>query len=261
MRVLMIGDVVGRPGRQAVRDLLPALRDELDLDFVVANGENSAGWAGITRKTLDSLLHSGVDVVTSGNHVYRYPETLPLLDERRDVLIRPANHSRNAPGAGFVVREDRRGRRVGVVNLQGRVFMDPSDDPFAAAEAILDGLEGDTDTILVDFHAEATSEKVAMGWFLDGHVSVVAGTHTHVPTADARILPQGTAYISDLGMTGPHDSCLGVETHIILKRFRAGLPQRFDVAKEDVRLQAVVVDVDTGTGLARSIGRIERELP
>ena len=261
MRVLLIGDVVGRPGREAVRELLPGLRDELDLDFVVANGENSAGWAGITRKTLDGLLRSGVDVVTSGNHVYRYPEVLPLLDSRRDCLIRPANHSRRAPGVGSVVREDRRGRRIGVVNLQGRVFMDPSDDPFAAVEAMLDELTGDTDAILVDFHAEATSEKVAMGWFLDGQVAVVAGTHTHVPTADARILPGGTAHVTDIGMTGPHDSCLGVETHIILKRFRTGLPQRFDVAKGDVRLQAVLVSLDPQTGLARSIERIERKLP
>ncbi len=257
----MIGDVVGRPGRTAVRDLVPGLRDELDIDFVVANGENSAGWAGITRKTLDGLLRAGVDVVTSGNHIYRYPEVLPLLDARRDRLIRPANHSGLAPGAGLVVREDRSGRRVGVINLQGRVFMDPADDPFAAVERLLAERAAGVDVILVDFHAEATSEKVAMGWFLDGKVGVVAGTHTHVPTADARVLPGGTAHVSDIGMTGPHDSCLGVETEIILKRFRTGLPQRFDVAKGNVRLQAVLVDLDPESGLARSIERVERKLP
>lgn len=261
MRVLCIGDVVGRPGRAAVRELVPGLRDELDLDFVVVNGENSAGWAGITRKTLDGLLRSGVDVVTSGNHVYRYPEVIPLLESRRDELIRPANHSGLAPGAGSLVREDRKGRRVGVINLQGRVFMDPSDDPFAAAERLVDELTGSVDIILVDFHAEATSEKVAMGWFLDGRVSAVVGTHTHVPTADARVLPRGTAHVTDIGMTGPHDSCLGVETAIILKRFTTGMPQRFDVAKGNVRLQSVLITLDPSTGLALSIERVERKLP
>jgi metallophosphoesterase (TIGR00282 family) len=199
-----------------------------------------------------------VDVVTSGNHVYRYAEALPLLDARRDRLLRPANHHGRAPGAGAVVSEDNAGRRIAVLNLVGRVFMDPADDPFAAVEALLESVRDEAGVVLVDFHAEATSEKVAMGWFLDGAVSVVAGTHTHVPTADARILPRGTAYVTDIGMTGPHDSCLGVQTEIILKRFRTGLPQRFDVAKNDVRLQSVLVTLDDDTGRAQSVERVER---
>ena len=260
MRVLLIGDVVGRPGRRAVREILPGLRSELELDFVVVNGENCAGGAGITRKTLDDLLRSGADVVTTGNHVYRHAEVVPLLEARRDCLIRPANHSAGAPGTGMTIREDRQGRRVGVVNLQGRVFMAPAEDPFAAAEAALQTLKDRVDCVLVDFHAEATSEKQAMGWFLDGRVAVMAGTHTHVPTADLRVLPKGTAYVTDIGMTGPHDSCLGVETRIILKKFTTGLPQRFEVASGDVRMQAVFVELDPGTGLACSIERLERTL-
>jgi 2',3'-cyclic-nucleotide 2'-phosphodiesterase len=260
VKVLLIGDVVGRPGRRALRELLPGLRLEFGLDFVVANGENSAGGTGITRRTLEDILQSGVDVVTTGNHVYRHAEALALLESRSDRLLRPLNHSAGAPGTGVVVREDREGRRVGVINLQGRIFMPPGEDPFAAAEKAVSELAGRADVVLVDLHGEATSEKQAMGWFLDGKVAVMVGTHTHVPTADARVLPQGTAYVTDLGMTGPHDSCLGVKKEIIVRKFCTGLPQRFDVAKGDIRLQGVVAEIDAATGLARSIERVERTL-
>lgn len=262
MKVLLLGDVVGRPGRRLVREIVPGLRRELGLDFVVANGENAAGGVGITPRTFEDLVESGVDVVTTGNHVYRHRSVLPLLGSAEDRILRPANHSPAAPGRGFTVRPDAAGRRVAVVNLQGRVFMNPpAEDPFAAADEILRRLAGEAEAVLVDFHAEATSEKQAIGWYLDGRVAAVAGTHTHVPTADARVLPGGTAYVTDVGMTGPHDSCLGVRKEIILEKFRTGLPVRFEVASENLLLQGLFVTVDEGRGLATSAGRLERTLP
>jgi hypothetical protein len=256
----MLGDVVGRPGRQALRGCLPRLREEREVDFVVANGENVAGGAGITPKTFEEILAAGVDLVTSGNHIYRQRDVLPLLSSCEDRLLRPANYAARAAGRGYSIRPDRGGRRVGVLNLQGRVFMAPSEDPFEAADRIVSELAGETDVILVDFHGEATSEKKAMGYYLDGRVAAVVGTHTHVPTADARVLPKGTGYVTDLGMTGPHESCLGVQSEIVLRKFLTGMPVRFDVASGDVRMQGLLVEVDPATGLATRVERIDRKL-
>jgi len=261
MRVLMLGDVVGRPGRRVIREHLGPLREERGIDFVVANGENAAGGAGITVKTLNDLLASGVDVVTTGNHVYRQRDVLNVFKSDEDRLLRPANFSARSAGNGQVVREDAAGRRIAVVNLQSRVFMGPSEDPFAAADEIVTELTSRSDVILVDLHGEATSEKKAMGYFLDGRVAAVVGTHTHVPTADACVLPGGTAYVTDLGMCGPHDSCLGVEKEIVIRKFVTGMPARFTVASGDVRMQGLLVDVDPGTGRATGVERIETCLP
>jgi metallophosphoesterase (TIGR00282 family) len=261
MRVLMLGDVVGRPGRRVLEKLLPIFRVERQIDFVVANGENSAGGAGITPKVFQKLLSFGVDVVTSGNHIYRQREILGLLGAGEERLIRPANYPPRAAGRGMTVKEDATGRRVGVLNLQGRVYMAPTEDPFATAEAMIEELFAQADVILVDVHGEATSEKQAMGHFLDGRVAAVVGTHTHVPTADAKILNGGTAYVTDLGMCGPHDSCLGVQKEIIVRKFLTGMPARFEVAEGDVRMQGVIVEVDERTGLAASIERVDEALP
>ncbi len=212
-------------------------------------------------KTFRELIEIGVDVVTTGNHVYRQRDILSLLSSEEDRIVRPANYSPRSAGRGYTIREDAAGRRVGVVNLQGRVFMQPTEDPFAVAEELVGKLEGETDVILVDFHGEATSEKQAMGWLLDGRVAVVAGTHTHVPTADAKVLPNGTAYVTDLGMTGPHDSCLGVEKGIILKKFLTGMPARFTVATGDTRMQGLLIDLHDGTLKATGVERIDSCLP
>lgn len=256
----MIGDVVGRPGRKALKEGVPALREEHGIDFVVANGENSAGGAGITQKTFAEMIGAGVDVITSGNHIYRQRDVMNLLGGDEDRIVRPANYADRAAGRGHTIRPDAAGRRVGVLNLQGRVFMAPTEDPFELADALVTKLAKEADLVLVDFHGEATSEKKAMGWFLDGRVGAVVGTHTHVPTADATVLPKGTAYVTDLGMTGPHASCLGVRTEIVLKKFLTGMPVRFDVAEEDVRLQGLLIEIDDSTGLARSVLRVDRAL-
>ncbi|MEN8148814.1 MAG: TIGR00282 family metallophosphoesterase [Planctomycetota bacterium] len=261
MRILMLGDVVGRPGRRVVREMLRPLREELGIDFVVANGENAAGGTGITTKTFNDLTGSGVDVITTGNHVYRQRDVLNIFNSDEDRLLRPANFSGRPAGRGTVIREDRAGRRVGVINLQSRVFMGPSEDPFEAADRLVTELTPECDVILVDLHGEATSEKEAMGYFLEGRVAAMAGTHTHVPTADACVLPGGTAYITDLGMCGPHDSCLGVTKEIVIRKFVTGMPARFTVASGDVRMQGLLFDVDPATGLATSAERLERRLP
>ena len=258
MRVLMLGDVVGRPGRRVIRETLRPLREELGIDFVVANGENSAGGVGITTKTFNDLTGAGVDVVTTGNHVYRQRDVLNLFKTEEDRLLRPANFTGSPAGRGTVIRQDREGRRVGVINLQSRVFMGPSEDPFAAADELVTELTPECDLILVDLHGEATSEKKAMGYFLEGRVAAVVGTHTHVPTADACVLPGGTAYLTDLGMCGPHDSCLGVMKEIVVRKFVTGMPERFTVAAEDVRMQGLLFDVDPATGRATSAERFER---
>jgi metallophosphoesterase (TIGR00282 family) len=257
MRVLMIGDVVGRPGRRIIGERLPALRRERGIDFVVANGENVAGGAGITPKTFQELVSAGVDVVTTGNHVFKQRDVLPLLRSDDDRIVRPANYSPMAAGRGLTVRETGSGVRVGVLNLQGRVFMPPSEDPFAAADEAVQELAGRSDLVLVDFHGEATSEKKALGYFLDGRVAAVVGTHTHVPTADETVLPNGTAYVTDLGMTDPHDSCLGVEKEIVLRKLRTGMPERFHVAKTDVRLQGLLVEIAGAEGRATAVERID----
>jgi metallophosphoesterase (TIGR00282 family) len=258
MRILMLGDVVGRPGRRVIREFLPSMREERAIDFVVANGENAAGGAGITTKTFKELLSHGVDVVTTGNHVYRQRDVLNIFESDEDRLIRPANFSDRSAGTGFTVREDGQGRRIGVVNVQTRVFMGPSEDPFAAADRITEELTGRTDLILFDVHGEATSEKKAMGYFLDGRVAAVVGTHTHVPTADECVLPGGTAYITDLGMNGPHDSCLGVDKDIIIRKFLTGMPARFNVATGDPRMQGLLIDLDDESLKAVAVERIDR---
>jgi len=261
MRVLMLGDVVGRPGRRVIRETLRPLRRELGIDFVVANGENVAGGAGITTKTFNDLTGSGVDVVTTGNHVYRQRDVMKIFESDEDRVLRPANFSDRSAGAGTVIRKDGSGRRIGVLNLQGRVFMGPSEDPFAVADRLVTELTAESDLILVDLHGEATSEKKAMGYFLDGRVAAVVGTHTHVPTADACVLAGGTAYITDLGMCGPQDSCLGVHKETVIQRFLTGMPARFSVATDDVRMQGLLIDIDPETRRATAVERLERSLP
>ena len=261
MRILFIGDIVGKPGRRAIATLVPKLRQERGLDFVIANGENSAHGAGLTASTVDALLSSGVDVVTSGDHIWDQKEIYEvLLQEPR--LLRPLNYPSSAPGKGSTViqcdgHSASAGKpAVGVINLMGRVFMPNTDCPFRAAEAEVARLRTQTNVIIVDMHAEATSEKIAMGRFLDGKVSAVVGTHTHVATADEQILPKGTAYISDVGMCGPHDSVLGRDVETVLKRFLTQMPQKMEVAEGAVALCGVIMDVDEISGHARSIERI-----
>jgi hypothetical protein len=256
MRILFIGDVFGRTGRDLVRQGLPALAARYAVDAVIANVENAASGAGITRETGDALLKAGVDVMTTGNHVWDKREALAYIGvEPR--LLRPVNMSPAAPGRGAFVARLAGGRPIGVINAMGRVFMPPVDNPFDAVTAAVDRLSRECRVIVVDMHAEATAEKIAMGWHLDGRVAAVVGTHTHVQTADARVLPAGTAYITDVGMTGPHDSIIGMERAEILARFVTGLPARMEPAAGNPRLQAVLIDADEHTGLARDIERVD----
>jgi metallophosphoesterase (TIGR00282 family) len=256
MRLLFVGDVVGRPGREIVRDRLRTLASELRADLVVVNAENAAGGVGITPATAKELFRAGADVLTGGNHSWDKREILPFIEEC-PTLLRPANFPEGTPGRGACIVTTTGGVRVGIVNIQGRVFLHNLDDPFAVVNRVLDGLAGQVEVILVDFHAEATSEKIAMGWHLDGRVAAVVGTHTHVPTADSRVLPGGTAYITDVGMTGPYDGVIGVRKEEVLERFMTQRPVRYSVAEGDVRLAGVVVDCDPSTGFARSIERVE----
>jgi hypothetical protein len=256
MRILFIGDVFGRTGRDLVRQGVPVIIGRYAVDAVVANVENAASGAGITRETGDALLKTGIDVMTTGNHVWDRREALAYIGvEPR--LLRPLNMSPAAPGRGAFVARLADGRPFGVVNAMGRVFMPPVDNPFDAVAAAVDRLSRECRVILVDMHAEATAEKIAMGWHLDGRVAAVVGTHTHVQTADARVLPGGTAYITDVGMTGPHDSIIGMERAGILARFVTGLPAKMEPAEANPRLQAVVIEADDRTGLAREIIRLD----
>jgi metallophosphoesterase (TIGR00282 family) len=251
MNLLFIGDLVGRPGRDLVRAGLGGLVGRHDIDLVIVNGENVAGGNGITREIGDGLFAQGVDVITSGNHIWDKREVLDYIAvEPR--LLRPANYP-DAPGRGSYVARTASGRSVGVLNVMGRVHLANIDDPFRTARREVDALRERTPIIFVDFHAEATSEKIAMGWFLDGSVTAVVGTHTHVQTSDGRVLPGGTAYLTDVGMTGPHDGVIGVEKGPVIQRFLTGLPARFETASGDPRLHAVVVDADEATGKARRI--------
>ena len=253
---MMVGDVVGKVGRLAVQEWLPILKEQHEVDFIVVNGENSAAGIGITPDIASGLLgRDGVDVVTLGNHAWGKREIYPYLDQQPR-LLRPANYPPGSPGSGFGVYE-RSGFTVGVVSIQGRTFMEPVDDPFRVIDEILLTLSRKTRIIFIDFHAEATSEKQAFGWYLDGRVSAVVGTHTHVQTADERILPQGTAYLTDVGMTGPVDSIIGMRKDIVIPRFTSGLPARFEVADGDSQLNAVLVDIDVETGSALMIQRIQ----
>ncbi len=259
MKALLIGDIVGRPGRAVVERWVVALREALGIDLVVANCENAAGGAGITSPIADALFRAGIDVLTSGNHVWRKKEAYELLklDHR---VVRPANYPDGAPGTGATVIETLAGQKVGILNLQGRVFMEPVDCPFRTATRELERLRLISSVIIVDMHAEATSEKVAMGWFLDGKVSCVFGTHTHIPTADERILPNGTAFLTDVGMTGPYDSVIGRRTDQILERFLSGLPTKSEVAEGNVQLRGLLVEIDVNTGKATSVERLTRVL-
>jgi len=254
LRILLVGDVIGRPGRRVVKALLPQLRAEYDLDLVVANGENAAGGLGLTTATAKELFQAGVDVITSGNHIWDQKEIVPCLDSE-PAILRPLNYPPGVPGHGVWRDND-----VMVVNLVGRVFMGNFDCPFRAIDELLNGLEDDPPAIVVDVHAEATSEKIALGWHLDGRVSAVLGTHTHVGTIDARILPRGTAYISDVGMTGPRDSVIGDEKEAVIRRFLTQTPARFPVvSKGPVMFNSVLVELDR-SGRAVSIERLDREL-
>jgi len=256
MRVLILGDVVGRPGRRAIRDLVPSLAQKEKIDLVIANAENAAGGMGVDVKSAEELFGAGVHVLTSGNHIWKKKEIYSYL-ESRTLLIRPANYPKGAPGRGWVEWEGAGGRRALIINLQGRVFMPGNiDDPFRCVDAILKERAGFSRVVIVDMHAEATSEKCAMGWFLDGRVSAVYGTHTHVQTADERILPRGAAYITDLGMCGPADSVIGIERELVIEGFLSQLPRRFEVAKENVFLQGIVLEVDETTGKALEIRRL-----
>lgn len=254
-RLLFIGDVVGRPGRDLVRHGLPAIVDCHQVDLVIANVENAAAGNGITREIGDQLLDYGIDVMTSGNHIWDRKEAFDYIGAEPR-LLRPANYPAGAPGSGSYVSRTRDGQSVGVINVMGRVFMLNIDDPFAAVRREIAAMRERTRLIFVDFHAEATSEKIAMGWHVDGLVTAIVGTHTHVQTADERVLPKGTAYLTDVGMTGPHDSVIGVEVEAALGRFLTGMPVRFETASGNPRLNAVLIDADEATGRAVDIERL-----
>lgn len=252
---LFIADIVGKPGRRVVSQLVPELRREYAIDLCVANCENASAGRGITIKTANALFSYGIDILTSGNHVWDRKEILPFL-EKNPNMLRPANYPPGALGSGALVYHLSTGFPVGILNLQGRVFMREIDCPFRVAKKHIEELQRETRVVFVDFHAEATSEKVAMGWYLDGEVSAVIGTHTHVQTADERILPMGTAYITDVGMTGPHDSIIGIEKDAVLDRFLTQMPTRFTPAEENLKFCGVVIRVDARTGKAVHVQRL-----
>ncbi len=260
MKVLFIGDIVARPGRRAVKLGLPDLVNKLKIDFVIANAENAAGGFGITRAVCEEIFSTGVDVITSGNHVWDKKEAVTYIPKENRVL-RPANYPREVPGEGSIVMKTSGGEKVGVLNLSGRVFMQPLDCPFKAAEREVAELKEQTSVIIVDFHGEATSEKSALGWYLDGKVSAVLGTHTHVQTADEKILPRGTAFITDAGMTGPVDSIIGVRKDQIINKFLTQIPTRFETARGETMLSCVVLDINAKTGLSTDIQRLQIRFP
>ena len=258
MRVLFVGDICGKPGRAGLAAAMPELRSRHSPDLVVANGENAAGGVGITEKTARGIFDAGVDVITTGNHVYKHREVYDYLDHE-DRIVRPANYPLANPGRGHTVVEAA-GRKVAVVNLSGAVYLTVARSPFAEADRLTEQLASEADVVIVDFHAEVTSEKVAMGWHLDGRVAAVLGTHTHVPTADARVLPGGTAHVSDVGMTGSRNGILGARRDQVLERFRTQMPVRFDGAEGDVWINAVSLEVDD-RGLASSIEQVLMPAP
>ena len=259
MNILFIGDIVGSPGREAVKKLLPELKKEYNLDFIIANAENAAGGSGITPKVAQELFDAGIAVLTSGDHVWKKREIFEIIQQEERIL-RPLNFPTGAPGRGWGVFKTSGNLNIGVMNVQGRVFMQALECPFRTTREAQEKLSQNTKIIIVDIHAEATSEKVALGWYLDGAVSAVLGTHTHIQTADERILPAGTAYITDVGMTGAIDSVIGRKIEDVLERFVTCVPTRLEVAKENVQLQGVVLDIDEQTGKARSIVRIQKKL-
>jgi hypothetical protein len=255
MKILFIGDIVGSPGRQIVIDRLGDIVESLKIDLVLANGENAASGFGITPRLAEQLFAAGIEVLTGGNHIWDRKEILDYIPQHPR-LLRPANFPEVNPGAGLYVGAARNGVPYAVLNLQGRVFMAANDCPFRAADRELARIPADVRVIFVDIHAETTSEKEAMGWYLDGRVSAVIGTHTHVATADEHILPRGTAYQTDVGMTGPHDGVIGMDRAAILRRFLDGQPARFEVASGDIQMNASLIDVDETTGRARGIERV-----
>lgn len=254
MRILFLGDVVGKPARLYLKELLPTLRKSVDLDVIIANGENAAGGSSLTNETAKDLFSAGIDILTTGDHIFKKQEARQVL-ETMDV-VRPLNYGDLAVGRGFLIKEIN-GKKIGVINLLGRVFMQPVDCPFRAIKEILEDVKSKAKIILVDVHAEATSEKLALGYFLSGKVSAIVGTHTHIPTADERIIDNFTAYITDVGMTGSFDSILGREKHQIIERFVTNMPVRFNLAEGDVRVQGVIIDIEDETGKALSIKRVE----
>lgn len=258
LRCLLIGDIIGKPGRRAVAQLLPELRAEHELDLVVANAENVAAGMGVTPNLAEELLGMGIDVLTSGNHIWDKREIYDYLETDRP-LLRPINYPDEAPGRGWLIHHLPDGDQVAVINAMGRVFMNQLDSPFVALDRLLDESAVELPPIrILDFHCEITSEKNAMGWYLDGRVSAVVGTHTHVPTADARVLPKGTAFISDIGMTGPRDSIIGMSVPTVLPRFLRHLPTRFTVAEGPVSFNAVLIEAERSTGRARFIELLQR---
>ncbi len=257
MKILFIGDIVGNPGRTATTKFLEEHQHEYD--FIVANGENAAGGKGLTFDIVDQLLASGVSAITTGNHVWDNKDIFGFI-ETTPQLIRPANYPTEVAGRGVTIVDSADGQtKLGVINLAGQIFMNPYTNPFHALDTILPEIKAETPYILLDFHAEATSEKIAMGWHTDGRVGAVIGTHTHVPTADARILPQGTAYITDVGMTGPYDSVIGTRIDLVLERFLTMMPTRFAVAKDNIKLCGAEIELDENTGLARSIVPLQQQ--
>jgi len=259
IKVLVIGDIVGRPGREACSKLIPKLKDRYGVDLVVANGENVAGGSSITHDTARELFESGADVITTGDHIFRKKEGIALVQEN-PLVLRPLNYPKGTPGNGSVVVTTKTGVKVGIINLMGRVFIQNLDCPFQAVESAIKSMKSQTKIILVDLHAEATSEKVAMSWFVDGEVSAIYGTHTHVQTSDETILPKGTAYITDIGMTGPFRSVIGRDIEQVLYRFKTQMPGPMEVASEDIRLSGALIEIDAETGQAKSIQRIHEKL-
>lgn len=261
VKVLFVGDVFGSPGRRVVREHLPHVIEERQVDLVIVNAENSAGGFGLTAPISEELFDLGAHVLTTGNHVWDKREIIDYLGsvpadshDRPRRVIRPANFPAGTPGHGLYEGRLASGVAYAVINLQGRVFMQSNDDPFRTADRLLSGVRAKV--VLVDFHAEATSEKVAMGWYLDGRVTAVLGTHTHVPTADERVLPNGTAYQTDVGMSGPYDSVIGVEKELVLQRFLTGMPGKFEAARGDARMCALLIDCDSATGRASAVKRL-----
>jgi len=254
----MIGDIVGRPGRTIIREKLLNIKNKYEADFVIANGENAAGGNGITEKIAQELFISGIDFLTMGNHIWDNKDVFNFI-ETENRMIRPANYPSTAPGKGYQIVQTGKGM-IGILNISGRTFMPPLDCPFRTADEIIQKISRVTNIIIVDFHAEATSEKIAMGWYLDGKVTLVAGTHTHVQTADEKILPNGTAYITDIGMTGPVDSVLGIDKESVINKFITQLPVRFEVAKGPAELNGILVEVNELTGKAIAISRIRETM-
>lgn len=255
MNILVIGDIVGKPGRRALKNLLPGLQRKYNIEFTIANAENAAGGKGISKEVFTEIMGAGVDACTMGNHVWDNREIFNFIDDEPRI-VRPANYPGDCPGQGFHIYTGGYNKKIGIINVSGRVFLDPLDCPFQVTEEILNGMKEETDIIIVDFHAEATSEKLAFAYYLDGRVDAVLGTHTHIQTADERILPQGTAYITDLGMTGPVDSILGMDKDLVLQRFLNQRPVRFEVAKGPAQLQGVILSFDDDRNRVIAIERI-----